>query len=107
MTLSDINELLTEAEMCKSAEELMSLFDEAGEDTDCETNVKIFRKLSEKKKPALIIGEETAELNGSVICCPKCRNTSVYTLLGSAAEVLADAEALHFGCCECGTQFNT
>lgn len=105
MTLSDISEFLQQAEQCTSQDELAGLFYEAGEDSDNMTNTLIFSMLSDKKKPSLSIGEDLAALGDKVIACPKCKNTSVHTLLASAKEVLSNAKPLHFGCCECGTQF--
>lgn len=105
MTLLDINDLFLQAAGCRDEKCLMNLFEEAGEDVDAADVRAIYAHLSSRPDCALNITGESAALYEKPVCCPKCRNTSVYTLLGSAAEVLLQKETAHFGCCECGTQF--
>ncbi len=104
MTISDITELLQQAGSCKTEAELLALFEEAGEDIDKAANRRIFENLPTAGE-GLAVTDETAALYSQPVICPKCRNTSVYSLLSSAAEVLSAADTVHFGCCECGTSF--
>ena len=105
MTLIDIDEFYTGAVSCQDEQALMRLFEEAGEDIETSAVHEIFSALSSGSGCELAVSDEAATLYGRAVQCPKCKNTSVYTLLGSAAEVLLRAETAHFGCCECGTQF--
>ncbi len=107
MTLNDINELSMQIKECTSCNDVLRLFDDAGEDAD-ENSVKVIFDIckGDKLYEFFKYSEDACSIYTQMIRCAKCKNTSSNTLLASAAEILSAADEIHFGCCECGTQFS-
>ena len=106
MTLSDIEEFRAQAAECTSKEQLSALLEDAGEDyKPSQLDTLWERCQSGSLDGAFLYSEENVKFNGLTAKCTKCGNTSPNILLASAVEVLSTAKTLHFGCCECGTQF--
>lgn len=106
MTLSDIEEFRAQAAECTLKKQLSDLLEDAGEDYESDQLDILWDNCrSGAFDGAFSYGEDCVRFNGLTAKCTKCGNTSPNTLLASAVEVLSTAKTLHFGCCECGTQF--
>ena len=103
MILTDIYDLMQIIDGCKSAEETAGVLDEYGEDCDAGTARRVFD--AKGKRRSFEISENSATLGDRQISCPHCKTSSPDKLIGSSAELLSGAAEVHFGCCECGTQF--
>lgn len=106
MTLSDINDLCIEVRACESVNDALQLFYDAGEDAD-ENTVKVIFELCKDCElyKNFSYADASCFIYEREIKCIKCKNTSPNTLIASASEILSLANEVHFGCCECGTQF--
>ena len=104
MTLSDAYELQEMLKQCGDAAQISSLLDEYGEDSDTTVSEMILSALAAGKRFEL--KDEKAFLHGSMISCPDCGNSSPEKILSSIAGILSGSGEIHFGCCECGTQFS-
>lgn len=103
MILTDIYDLMQTLYGCSSSEETARVLDEYGEDCDAGTARRVFE--AKGKRRSFELSEASASLGGKMISCPHCKTISPDKLIGSSAELLSGAAAVHFGCCECGTQF--
>lgn len=103
MILRDIIELMLNTDACSTAEETAKVLDEYGEDSDIRTAEAVFS--AKDKRSGLVLSDDKSMLDGRKISCPKCKTCSPDKIICSASELLSGAETVHFGCCECGTQF--
>ena len=104
MILRDICELSLSLRECASAEEAGATLEENGEECDTATAETVFSY--RKTSGGFLLSNDEAFYKGKKISCPDCKNSSPDKLIGSASELLSGSEAVHIGCCECGTQFS-
>ena len=103
MILTAFYDLMLAVDGCPSQAETARVLDEYGEDCDAEAARRVFT--AKGKRRSFELSEASASLGGIIISCPHCKTSSPDKLIASSAELLSGAESVHFGCCECGTQF--